>query len=126
MIKSLGVRIIVHATEDDKRIKSAAEKLFGVGFSTETYMGHWDNPITMMSAKIKGGVLLEEIKKSLIIENFETQSGDGSFFFRLSKSGVLRGVFESGDDVRIKVKLRVPKGQTVSTYMETFWKGKVL
>ncbi len=126
MITSLNIQLLCHATEDEKRIKTAVESLFGISFNSETLMGHFENPINFLKVELKKSEalrVLNLIKSELEILDFEKKSEKSEFFFRLSKDALLRNEIKEGKEVRFRVGIQIfpSNAKKVEEFMQEFW-----
>lgn len=125
MIDSIDVRFVSHATEDEARLREAAEKVFGAAFSVKKTEGHWGNPIRIFEATLKKGEaekLLRRVARAVPVHDFSTEKGN--FFVRVSKSALLRSELVPGDDVQLHVRIRVPHGSLPKKFISDFWKSQ--
>ncbi|MFB3048140.1 MAG: RNA-binding domain-containing protein [Nitrosopumilaceae archaeon] len=122
------VEIIVHATEDLKTILDAFEKLFEVkeeGFSKKNLTGHFENPITMLNAKITKTKAENFIKKLVmkipkgqldeLIGDLENRIQNSSLHVRLGKQDLIQGVVSLQEKDVIKLKIFMPIYQKKNT-----------
>ncbi|MCH6585805.1 MAG: exosome protein [Thaumarchaeota archaeon] len=128
------VEIIVHATEDLKTILDAFEKLFEVkeeGFSKKNLTGHFENPITMLNAKITKTKAENFIKKLVmkipkgqldeLIGDLENRIQNSSLHVRLGKQDLIQGVVSLQEKDVIKLKIFMPiyqKKNTLKNYAD--------
>ena len=123
------VEIIVHATEDLKTILDAFEKLFEVeeeGFSKKNLTGHFENPITMLNAKITKTKAENFIKKLVmkipkgqldeLIGDLENRIQNSSLHVRLGKQDLIQGVVSLQEKDVIKLKIFMPIYQKKNTW----------
>lgn len=122
------VEIIVHATEDLKTILDAFEKLFEVkeeGFSKKNLTGHFENPITILNAKITKTKAENFIKKLVmkipkgqldeLIGDLENRIQNSSLHVRLGKQDLIQGVVSLQEKDVIKLKIFMPIYQKKNT-----------
>ena len=122
------VEIIVHATEDLKTILDAFEKLFEVkeeGFSKKNLTGHFENPITLLNAKITKTKAENFIKKLVmkipkgqldeLIGDLENRIQNSSLHVRLGKQDLIRGMVSLQEKDVIKLKIFMPIYQKKNT-----------
>ena len=122
------VEIIVHATEDLKTILDAFEKLFEVkeeGFSKKNLTGHFENPITMLNAKITKTKAENCIKKLVmtipkgqldeLIGDLENRIQNSSLHVRLGKQDLIQGMVSLQEKDVIKLKIFMPIYQKKNT-----------
>ncbi len=138
MVDKLEVTIdvIVHATEDISKFLKSFEEIFELKkeeFTVNQTTGHFENPITMLNAKIEKNQaqkFVEKLVESLsnhqikeVIEEIEERTVDSRFHIRLDKQEFIKGnlVFKEKD--AIKVKIHTPiynKKDTVKTFSKIF------
>ncbi len=122
------VEIIVHATEDLKTILDAFEKLFEVkeeGFSKKNLTGHFENPITLLNAKITKTKAENFIKKLVmkipkgqldeLIGDLENRIQNSALHVRLGKQDLIQGMVSLQEKDVIKLKIFMPIYQKKNT-----------
>ncbi len=122
------VEIIVHATEDLKTILDAFEKLFEIkeeGFSKKNLTGHFENPITMLNAKITKTKAENFIKKLVmkipkgqldeLIGDLENRIQNSALHVRLGKQDLIQGMVSLQEKDVIKLKIFMPIYQKKNT-----------
>ncbi len=130
--------VIVHATEDAKKIFLAFEEMLGLDegdFSIQKTTGHFDNPIIILNSKIVKKQAQNLIKRILgrlskeqidqMINEIEERTVDSRFHMRLGKQEMLKGNLELVEKDPIKIKIHTPvydKKETVKTFTEIFQK----
>ncbi len=128
------VEIIVHATEDIKTILDAFEKLFDIkeeGFSKKNLTGHFENPITMLNAKITKTKAENFIKKLVmkipkgqldeLIGDLENRIQNSALHVRLGKQDLIQGMVSLQEKDVIKLKIFMPiyqKKNTLKNYAD--------
>ena len=128
------VEIIVHATEDLKTILDAFEKLFEVkeeGFSKKNLTGHFENPITLLNAKITKTKAENFIKKLVmkipkgqldeLIGDLENRIQNSALHVRLGKQDLIQGMVSLQEKDVIKLKIFMPiyqKKNTLKNYAD--------
>ncbi len=128
------VEIIVHATEDLKTILDAFEKLFEIkeeGFSKKNLTGHFENPITMLNAKItkkKAENFIQKLVMKMpkgqldeLIEDLENRIQNSTLHVRLGKQDLIQGVVSLQEKDVIKLKIFMPiyqKKNTLKNYVD--------
>ena len=128
------VEIIVHATEDLKTILDAFEKLFEIkeeGFSKKNLTGHFENPITLLNAKITKTKAENFIKKLVmkipkgqldeLIGDLENRIQNSSLHVRLGKQDLIQGMVSLQEKDVIKLKIFMPiyqKKNTLKNYAD--------
>ena len=122
------VEIIVHATEDLKTILDAFEKLFEIkeeGFSKKNLTGHFENPITLLNAKITKTKAENFIKKLVmkipkgqldeLIGDLENRIQNSALHVRLGKQDLIQGMVSLQEKDVIKLKIFMPIYQKKNT-----------
>ncbi len=128
------VEIIVHATEDLKTILDAFEKLFEIkeeGFSKKNLTGHFENPITMLNAKItkkKAENFIQKLVMKIpkgqldeLIGDLENRIQNSSLHVRLGKQDLIQGIVSLQEKDVIKLKIFMPiyqKKNTLKNYAD--------
>jgi hypothetical protein len=133
------VEIIAHATEDVEKILDSFFELFNIPkdeFSRQNLTGHFDNPITLLRAKIKKNdaksfleKLVSKIPKDefeALIDDIENRLQDSTLHLRFGKQDMIRGKMIQEEKDAIKFKIVTPaynKKDTVKNYV-TLLAGK--
>lgn len=128
------IEIIIHATEDQKKIFESFENIFGVkkeAFSEELLTGHFENPIILLKIKIKKNQAKEFIKILVsktsneqmkeLIEDIELRIQNSSLNLRIEKQELVKGNIIIHQKNGIKVKIYTPtytKKDLVRAYTE--------
>ena len=126
------IDVIIHATEDISKFFDVFEEMFGLKeeeFSQQNLTGHFDNPITLLNAKISKKsadnfikTLVSKISKDQIeeiIENIEERLENSNLHLRLDKEEFVNGKFVIEEKNSVKLKIYTPiykKTETVKTY----------
>ncbi|MFB5632949.1 MAG: RNA-binding domain-containing protein [Nitrosopumilus sp.] len=131
----ITVDAIVHATEDISKIFQAFEilELQQDDFTVNETTGHFDNPITILNAKIAKKQALNFLKKLVellppeqvneLIDEIEERTVDSRFHMRLDKQELVKGNVTISEKDTIKLKIHTPiynKKDTVKTFTEIF------
>ena len=132
----VSVDIIIHATEDASKFLDIFEKEFCLEkekFSLQNLVGHFDNPIILLSLKLRkkeGKIFVEKIVKKMpneqinqIIENIEGWVESSTLYLRFDKQKFIQGEISLQEKNAIKVKIFTPIYNKKET-SETF--GKLL
>ncbi|MFQ5573743.1 MAG: RNA-binding domain-containing protein [Nitrosopumilaceae archaeon] len=130
----ITIEIIVHATEDLKTILDAFEKLFEIKedeFSKKNLTGHFENPITMLNAKITKTKAENFIQKLVInipkgqldelIGDLENRIQNSTLHVRLGKQDLIQGIVSLQEKDVIKIKIFMPiyqKKNTLKNYVD--------
>ena len=136
MVNHLEVttEVIIHATEDRKKILDSIFDLFEIKeeeFTEERLEGHFGNPITILKTKISKKraeelvhKLVSKISKVQMNEFFDNMNMhfEGStLFLRISKQDVVRKTINIQQNDAIRIRISIPvykKSDLVKTYME--------
>ncbi len=130
------IDVIIHATEDISKIFQSFEELLDLkeeNFTIHETTGHFDNPITLLNAKIVKKEAQNFMKKLLkllsieqineLIEEIEERTVDSRFHMRLDKQELIKGNLTFREKETIKIKIHTPiynKKNTVKTFTEIF------
>ncbi len=130
------IDVIVHATEDVSKIFQSFEELLSLkeeDFAIHETLGHFENPITMLNAKVVKKQAQGFIKKLLellsveqineLVEEIEERTVDSRFHMRLDKQELIRGNLVVGEKGTIKLKIHTPiynKKDTIKSFTEIF------
>ncbi len=136
MVKHIEIiiEIIVHATEDTRKIFEPILKLFDIKeeeFIKERLEGHFGNPILLMKTKL-GKNRAEEFIKKLVskisesqmdefLQNIEMYFEGSSLFMRISKGDLVRRSISLQQNDALKIKISTPvykKNELVRTYLD--------
>ncbi len=130
----VDIQVIVHATEDLEKIFLAFKDTFGVDkeeFSAQNVHGHYENPIALLSCKLKkkksasfvrtlvSGIPKEKIDE--IIADLENRCDDSALHLRISKQSLVQGVITLADQDPVKLKIYTPiytQKDLIKTYSE--------
>ena len=130
------IDVIIHATEDISKIFQSFEELLNLkeeNFTIHETLGHFDNPIIMLSAEIVKKEAQNFMKKLLeflsneqineLIEEIEERTVDSRFHMRLDKQELIKGNLVFGEKETIKIKIYTPiynRKNTAKTFTEIF------
>ncbi len=138
MVDKLEVTIdvIIHATEDISKFLKSFEEIFELkegDFTVNQTTGHFENPITILNAKIEKNQaqkFVEKLVKSLsndqikeLIGEIEERTVDSRLHIRLDKQEFIKGNLVLSDKDAIKVKIHTPiynKKDTVKIFSKIF------
>ncbi len=136
MVEKLEITIgvIVHATEDVEKILKAFYEQFNISedeFSKQNLSGHFENPITLLRAKIKKSdarnclkMLLSKIPEdqiSEIINDIENHIQDSTLYLRFGKQDLIKGKMIVQEKDAVKFKIFTPiykKNDIVKNYVK--------
>ncbi len=130
--------VIVHATEDIDKFFEGFNEMFGLEkeiFSISHVIGHFDNPITTIRAKIskkdaskfleKFMEKISETQKNEIINQIEERTENSTFYLRLDKQEFIQEKISFKEKEAIRLKIHTPvynKKDTVKVFAEIFRK----
>jgi len=136
----ITIEIIVHATEDVEKILKAFFEQFNISedeFSRQNLTGHFENPITLLRAKIKKNDarnflqrLLSKIPKdqiSEIIDDIENHIQDSTLYLRFGKQDLIKGKMIVKEKDAVKFKIFTPiykKNDIVKNYVKLLTKSE--
>ena len=138
MVDKLEVTIdvIIHATEDISKFLKSFEEMFELkeeDFTVNHTTGHFENPITILNAKIEKnqaqkfvGNLVKSLSNDQIkelVEEIEERTVDSRFHIRLDKQEFIKGSIMFKEKDAIKVKIHTPiynKKDTVKIFSKIF------
>ena len=138
MVDKLEVTIdvIIHATEDISKLLKSFEEMFELkeeDFTVNHTTGHFENPITILNAKIEKnqaqkfvGNLVKSLSNDQIkelVEEIEERTVDSRFHIRLDKQEFIKGNIMFKEKDAIKVKIHTPiynKKDTVKIFSKIF------
>ncbi len=130
------IDVIVHATEDVSKIFQSFENVLDIkeeDFTIEETEGHYENPITVLNAKIIKkqaqnfmnkllvAVSSEQVKE--LIEEIEERTVDSRFHMRLDKQELVKGNLVVSEKGTVKLKIHTSiynKKDTVKIFSEIF------
>ena len=126
------IEIILHATEDSKKITEPLMEMFHLGegeFSTEKTLGHYGNPILLVKAKLvkKRATqfiselvsLISKVQLNDLIDNIEMYFEDSVLFLRIGKNELARKTINLQQNNAVKIKIKIPiykKDEIAKTY----------
>ena len=130
------IDVIVHATEDVSKIFQSFEDVLGLkeeDFTVEETMGHYENPIIILNAKIVKRQaqkfmsrlleLLPAVQINDLIDEIEERTVDSRFHMRLDKQELINGKLVVSEKDTMKIKIHTPiynKKDTIKTFTEIF------
>ena len=128
------INLILHATENEKKVLEELESNFHIDqsdFQVEQVLGHFNNPITLISSKLKRktaqdfvSLFFSKMKKEEFddvfnyVEDYVTSSG---LSLRISKQKLISGILEISKEDTIKINISTPvyvKNETKKIYQE--------
>ena len=117
----ITIEIIAHATEDVGKILEPFLEEFGIPeeeFEKQNLTGHFDNPITLLRAKIKKNDAKKLLKKlvskiskddfSMIIDDIQSHLKDSTLHLRFGKQDLIKGKITVQEKDAIKFKIFTP------------------
>ena len=128
------INLILHATENEKKVLESLEKVFGIeqkNFQVEQVSGHFDNPILLISSKLKKKnaqnfikVFFSKMKKDdfeEVFENVEDYVTSSGLNLRISKQKLVSKNLTMSKEDAIKINISTPvyvKNNTKKIYQE--------
>tara|TARA_B110000196_G_scaffold38280_1_gene28804 strand:- start:3 stop:419 length:417 start_codon:yes stop_codon:yes gene_type:complete len=128
------INLILHATENEKKILEKLEDVFDIeqkNFQIEEIPGHFNNPIILISSKLKKKsaenfvkVFFSKIKKTdfqEIFDNVEDYVTSSGLVLRVSKQKLISEVLTISKEDSIKININTPvyiKNETRKIYQE--------
>ena len=128
------INLILHATENEKKVFEELENNFQIEqseFQVEEVSGHFNNPILLISSKLKRktaqnfvSLFFSKMKKEEFdeifnyVENYVTSSG---LSLRISKQKLMSGILAISKEDTIKINISTPvyvKNETKKIYQE--------
>ena len=128
------INLILHATENEKKVLEELESNFHIDqsdFQVEQVLGHFNNPITLISSKLKRktaqdfvSLFFSKMKKEEFddvfsyVEDYVTSSG---LSLRISKQKLMSGSLEISKEDTIKINISTPvyvKNETKKIYQD--------
>ena len=130
----VSLEIIVHATEEVKKILGAAYELFEIKedeFLQENLSGHYGNPILLLKTKLAKKRaeefihrLVSKVSKSQLdefINDIQMYFEDSSLFVRIGKQPLVRKLINLQQNDAVKIKISTPvyrKDDLTKTYLD--------
>ncbi len=128
------INLILHATENEKKVFEELENNFQIEqseFQVEEVSGHFNNPILLISSKLKRktaqnfvSLFFSKMKKEEFedvfnyVEDYVTSSG---LSLRISKQKLMSGILAISKEDTIKINISTPvyvKNETKKIYQE--------
>ena len=128
------INLILHATENEKKVFEELENNFQIEqseFQVEEVSGHFNNPILLISSNLKRktaqnfvSLFFSKMKKEEFdeifnyVENYVTSSG---LSLRISKQKLMSGILALSREDTIKINISTPvyvKNETKKIYQE--------
>jgi hypothetical protein len=129
-----AIEIIIHATEDRKKILDSILEMFKISedeFTEEKLVGHFGNPILLLKTKLTNNNAQEFLRKTIskiskvqlndFFDNLNMHFEESSLFLRISKQDIIRKTvnIQQNDAMKIKITMPVYKKSDLSkNYME--------
>ena len=128
------INLILHATEDENKVLEELEKNFGIEqkeFQIEQIPGHFNNPILLISSKLKKKpahnfislffTTIEKDEFNEIFENVEDFVTSSGLNLRISKQRLISEILTLSKEDSIKINISTPvyvKNETKKIYQE--------
>ena len=130
------IDVIIHATEDISKFLKSFEEIFELkeeDFTINQTTGHFENPITILNAKIEKNQAQKFVKKLVgvlsndqikeLVEEIEERTVDSRFHIRLDKQEFIKGnlIFKEKDAIKVKIHTSIyNKKDTVKIFSKIF------
>ena len=130
----IKINLILHATEDEKKVLEGLENIFQIeqkDFQVEQVPGHFNNPILLISSKLKkrdAKKFLKHFCENLnkddfddVYENVEEYVTSAGLNLRLNKQEMVSGVLQISRGDAIKINISTPvyvKNETKKIYQD--------
>lgn len=121
LFREASVRVFVHATEDEEKVKGALQSLLppGSGLVRSRLRGHFGNPILTLDARITEPGKVEEMWGAVLrglpreqlrelLERLEERMEGCTLYLRLDKQLACQGrisLTESGDAIHVRLRV---------------------
>jgi len=131
-VSSAEVSVFSYSTEDEKKVQRAVLNTFPrelwvmVKFSSQIVKGHYNDSMTVLSAKLKkeaegfARYLLSQFsptdRRRLLDELDSRMDSSGNLYIRLNKQEAFLGDIELGESDPIWIKLKFKSGRSVSIF----------
>jgi hypothetical protein len=128
------INLILHATENENKVLEKLENTFHIeqkNFQIEEIPGHFNNPILLISSKLKKksaeefvSILCSKIKKTdfqEIFDNVEDYVTSSGLSLRISKQELISEILTISKKDAIKININTPvyvKNETKKIYQE--------
>jgi len=128
------INLIIHATENEDKVLEKLENIFDMeqkNFQIEKIPGHFNNPILLISSKLKKKsaenfirVFFSKIKKTdfqEIFDNVENYVISSGLSLRISKQKLISEILTISKEDTIKININTPvyvKNDTKKIYQE--------
>ena len=130
------IDVIVHATEDLSKFFESFNEMFELKeeeFSISNVIGHYENPITVLRAKVtkkpargfleKFLKILSEKQKTELKQEIEERTENSTLHIRLGKQDFIQGRISFIEKEAIRLKIYTPiynKKDTIKVFNEIF------
>jgi RNA binding exosome subunit len=124
LAKAVEIRVFVHATEDEDKVKQAVKNIapYEHTFESQHLSGYYDDPITLIISKTtnkkEATDLFDNLVKKLssldrqtLLDNLSNHvDPQGNLYLRLDKQKSYNGwaTLHENDPIRIKIKFQLP------------------
>ena len=128
------INLILHATENENKILEVLEKVFGIAqknFQIEQIQGHFNNPILLISSKLKKKnaqqfikLFFSKIRKNdfqEVFDNVEDYVTSSGLSLRINKQKLVCEILTISKAYAIKINISTPvyvKNETKKIYQE--------
>lgn len=126
MVRGVEISVFAHATEDEEKVERAVLNIIhmeaGANPKIQRMKGHYNDPITLITTKIKKRKAAQEVFHGLIrslspvdrhmlLDEVEDRVDNaGNLYLRLDKQNALCGkvILHEADPIHVKIKFRIP------------------
>jgi len=128
------INLILHATENEEKILGMIEEIFKIeqkNFQIQQVSGHFNNPILLLSSKLKKKNAFEFIKTFFskiqkddfqeIFDNIEDYVTSSGLNLRISKQKLISEILTISKEDAIKINISTPvyvKNETKTIYQK--------
>ena len=130
----IRIDLILHATENENKVLEELESVFHIeqkNFQIEQVLGHFNNPILLISSKLKKKsavdfvkIFFSKMKKEdfhEIFDNVDEYVTSSGLSLRISKQKLVSKILTISKDDTIKISISTPvyvKNETKKIYQE--------
>ncbi|MBC8251648.1 MAG: hypothetical protein H8E89_08695 [Candidatus Nitrosopelagicus sp.] len=130
----IRIKLILHATEDENNVLQILENVFHIEqkkFQVEQLLGHFNNPISLISTKLKKNnandfvrLFFSKMNKNdfdEIFDNVDDYVTSSGLSLRISKQNLISEILTISKEDAIKVNISTPvyiKNETKKIYQE--------
>ncbi|MEM2760131.1 MAG: RNA-binding domain-containing protein [Nitrososphaerales archaeon] len=130
---SAEIEVMIHATEDSKKVLSAIKQIFSIEpeeFVANVTRGHFGNEIVRMQANLSGerandiaykiATMLNDVDRVTIYDNFDLFVDKSSIYLRISKQKIFEKKIMLDQVDSLKIKLKTVRGFQTKSELENY------